>query len=271
MSAWSLRTGALAVALLLGRAAHGADEAVPLDEHTALMVGGGVIKIGALGLEYGLTDAVSIGTDTLGYVARATTAAVLAPNAHVKVALARSEGFVLSTQASVYYALATGANDAQGHGWIVPISLFASGAVFPRLWLHGELSYTWVRAVGAGDIGRFGVGGSVATRSGQVGLMAEVPLSRVVSLVARGRVQAFSSPLVLRGTGEADPYTRIEVGAEARTTHPHTWMAVAGVAMTWRHLGLLVGGGYGELFIPGANMVVPGRGFVPEGSIWVSF
>jgi hypothetical protein len=270
MAAGSLRTGALVLALLGSRAAHAAGDAVPLDEHTALMVGGQVLKIGALGLEYGLTDAVSIGTDTLGYVARAVTD-VLAPNAHVKVALARSEGFVLSAQASVYYVVATGASDATGHGWMVPLSLFASGAVFPRLWLHGELSYTWVRAVGAGDLGRFGVGGGVATRSAQVGLMAELPLSRVVSLVARGRVQATSSPLVLRGTGELDPYTHIEVGAEARTTHPHTWMAVAGVALTWRHLGLLVGGGYGELFLPGANAVVPGRGFVPEGSIWVSF
>jgi hypothetical protein len=269
MVPWSLRVGAPLLALL-GGAARAADNAVPLDEHTARTVGDGQLKLGALAFEYGLTRSVSIGADTLALLAGAFSP-VLAPNVHLKVALVRTERFVLAGQAGGYYAWASGENQASGHLWIVPVSLIASVAVLPRLWLHGEINYNWARAVGAGDLDRFQVDGAVSTRAGQLGLMVEARLSRVVALIARGRYQAWSAPLVLRGTGDPDPYTHVEVGAEARTDRRHPWMAVAGLALTWSHVGLVAGGGYGELFIPGANVVRPGRGFVPEGSLWVSF
>jgi hypothetical protein len=41
-------------------------------------------------------------------------------------------------------------------------------------------------------------------------------------------------------------------------------MAVAGVALTWKYVGLLLAAGYGPFFIPEANVVVSGPGFVPD-------
>jgi hypothetical protein len=268
MARWSLRMGVLLLALVSG-AAHAADDAVPLDEHTALMVGGGHLKLGLLAFEYGLHPSVSIGSDTLAWVAGAVSP-VLAPNLHLKVGFIQTESFVLSGQAGGYYAWSTDPQRVSGHLWVVPASLLASTAVLPRLWLHLEANYNWVRGAGAGNVDRFQVDGGLATRSGQLGVMLQYRLSRVVALVARGRAQLFSSPLVLQGSGDPDPSTHVEVGLEARTDRRYPWMALGGVALTWRRVGLVVGGGYGELFIPGVNLVRPGLGFVPEGSLWVT-
>ena len=113
--------------------------------------------------------------------------------------------------------------------------------------------------------------GSVATRNWQGGAMLEYRLSPVVGLLARGRVQAFSSPLVVRGEGQLDPYTTADFAAEYTPIHEHPWVAVGAVAMTWKHVGLIVGGGYGQFFIPGGNVPVAYRGFAPEASLWALF
>jgi hypothetical protein len=51
----------------------------------------------------------------------------------------------------------------------------------------------------------------------------------------------------------------------------HPYSAVAGVALLWQHVRLMVGGGYGYFFVPGMNMAIPSRGFVPDGSLSVVF
>jgi hypothetical protein len=269
MALRSLRLGALVVALL-GDTARAADNPVPLDENTALMVGDKTLKIGVLSFAYGITRQLEVGSNPIAWFSGSFTP-VFAPNVYLKYAFVDTEHFVLSGQAALYYAQARSASEASGHLWEVPLSLYASQLVLPRLWVHGEFNYNWVRAVGAGDLEHVQIHGGLATRSGQLGLMFQWRLSRVVSLLARGRVQAWSTPMVLHGTGQPDAYTNVEVGAEVRTDRPHPWLAVAGVALTWSHVGLIAGGGYGQFFVPGANLVVPGRGFVPEGSLWVNF
>ena len=70
---------------------------------------------------------------------------------------------------------------------------------------------------------------------------------------------------------QLDAYTQAQLEVELRPYRSHPWMAVAGLALTWKHVGLLVAGGYGNVFIPGANVAVPNKGFVPDASLWVTF
>jgi hypothetical protein len=256
----------LLVVLLTGTAR--AEEVVPLDENTALMVGRHQLKLGVLAFEYGITQRVSVGMAAPAWLAGAFSP-LFAPNLHLEVGLLDRAPVAVSALLGGYYVRLKD-NGETGQLLSIPASLYGSVNVAPRLWLHGELNYNWVRAIGDVAVNTSQVEGATATRNGQVGLAADYHLTRVVALTARGRYQLWSSPLVLTGTSTIDAFTDAELGAELRPDR-HPWMAVAGVAFTWKHVGLMVGGGYGHFFVPGANVATRSAGFVPDGSFWVTF
>jgi hypothetical protein len=246
-----------------------ADDAVPIDEHTALMVGRHNLKLGVLAFEYGITRNFSVGVDAPYWVAGAFTS-MFVPNLHFKVAILERPDIVVSGLVGGYY-IRYDDGGTRGKVVSVPISAFGSVPVAPRLWLHGELNYNWVRSVGDGQVNNHEVEGAVATRTGQIGLMAEYHFTRVVAGIARGRYQVYSGPLVVEGTSNVDPYTTAQVAVEMQPAHRHPYMAVAGVALTWKYVGLLLAAGYGHVFLPGANIAWSGPGFVPDASLWVRF
>jgi hypothetical protein len=243
--------------------------AVPYDYYTARMVGARRLKVGILAFEYGIIDRLSIGTDPPMYALRGF-ASIIAPNLHARVNFVHAPGFDLTGVAAGYYIGISHA-DASGHLWIVPLSLFASVQLAHPLWLHLEGSYNWSRGDGAGDVAKTDVFGTVVLRTGQVGAQLELRLSRVVALTARGRYQFYETPIVFQGDGTIDPYTHVNASIEARPLKDHPAMGVAGVALTWKYVGVVAGGGYGHYFLPGANLAVPHNGFVPEGALWAVF
>ena len=60
------------------------EEAERWDVGTALTLGGQVLKVGVLAIDYGITDRINVGTDPPMYLVR-TAEPVLVPNLHVKV------------------------------------------------------------------------------------------------------------------------------------------------------------------------------------------
>jgi hypothetical protein len=244
-------------------------DAVPLDEHTANLVGANRFKVGVLALEYGITDYLSVGTDPAEYLVR-TFKNVIAPNLHVKGMLLRSPHVLVSGQAAAYWANVTHGG-VSGDLYIVPLTLFVSVKLAPPLWLHLEGAYNWSTSTGTGDVANTDVFGTVVMRTAQVGAMAQLKLSRVVALIARARYQFWETPIVLQGHAMPDPYTTAAVQVEAQPLRQHPIMAVAGVALTWKYVGVIAGGGWGHYTVPGANLALPYDGFVPEGSLWVLF
>jgi hypothetical protein len=243
---------------------------IPLDEYTAFTVPGGGLKIGVLSIEYGLTDRLSIGIDPAPYLVRAFTDYIV-PNAHLKGELLRTRFGTVSARAAAYYGWLETERGRDGRILLLPVSVFASGPIVPRLWLHLEANYNWARALVSDDGGKAQVEGVVANTNWQGGAMLEYRVSSLIGLLARGRVQAFTSPLAIRADGMLDRYTAAELAVDYRPTEENPWLAVAAVAFTWEHFGAVVGGGYGQYFIPGGNLAVPYRGFTPEASLWALF
>lgn len=245
------------------------DRVNQIDANTARLIGGRRIKLGVLSFDLGLTDWLSIGTDPPAWAVRAVRSPIV-PNLHVKLAFLRTDFLALSGQVAGYWAdIST--DRASGQLVSVPLSLFATLPIGSRTWLHLEGAYNWLRAFGAGDESKAEIRGSVVARTAQVGAMFEVRVSRVVSLLARGRYQVSASPLVLSGGGAVDAYTDVQLDAQVRLSEPHPAMGIAGVACTWSHVGFIAGGGYGHYFVPGANIALPYQGFVPEASLWAIF
>lgn len=243
---------------------------IPLDEYTAFTVPGGALKVGVLSIEYGLTDWLSVGIDPAPYMVRAFTDFIV-PNAHLKAELLRTRWGTISARAAGYFAWLETDAGRDGRILLLPLSVFASAPIVERLWLHLEANYNYTRALSSDDGGKAQVEGVVATTNWQGGAMLEYRLSPLIGLLARGRVQAFTSPLAIRAEGQLDRYTNAELAVDYRPNDDNPWLAVAAVAFTWKHFGAVAGGGYGQYFIPGGNLAVPYRGFTPEVSLWALF
>jgi hypothetical protein len=233
------------------------------------MIGGGRLKLGILAFEYGITDFLSFGTDPPAW-ALGAIASVLVPNLHVKANFLNTPGLIVSGMGAGYYAN-IGTDAAEGHLLVVPATLLVSVKVAPPLWLHAEGAYNWARGFGSGNVAKHDVDGAVIMRTAQVGALLEYRLTRVVALIARGRYQPYASPIVLEGDDMLDPYTRAQGALEIRTPTPHPWMAIGGVALTWKYVGVVAGAGYGNYFVPGMNVSNPHTTIVPEGSLWALF
>jgi hypothetical protein len=264
---------ALAAMLLVGagtpRAASVTPDDLPrLDERTALMLGANRLKVGVLSFDYGLVERVSIGTDPPPWAARVVLP-VIVPNLHVKVSVFQRGPVALTLQGAGYYLILRETGSASGALTSIPASLFASFRVQPRVWLHGEATYIFVHAFGAGDLNAAGINGEVATQAAQTALMLEWRVTRIFSITALGRYQPWTGPLAFNGTGSVDPYTAVAVNGTAKARVEHPWMVVGGVAFLWRHVHLIVGAGYGYYFVPGIDLPYPNKGFVPDGSLSV--
>jgi hypothetical protein len=246
-----------------------ADAPPRLDERTAHTVGGQHLKLGLLAVEYGVTDRFAVGVDPPAWAARAVLP-FLIPNLHAKAVLIDQVSFALSIRGAGYYADLKREDNAPGSLVAVPVSLFASIRLAPRWWLHGEGTYLYAHAFGGGgDLDDADLNGAVATRSTQLGAMLEYRATRVVSLTALGRYQAYSGPLVFSGTATLDPYTTAEVEGELRPRVEHPWQAVGGVAFLWPVVRIVLGVGYGHYFIPGFTIALPDRTIVPDLSVSV--
>jgi hypothetical protein len=245
------------------------DRVNQLDANTARLIGARRIKLGVLSFDLGLLSWLSIGTDPPAWAIRAIRPP-LVPNLHLKVALLRTDFLAISGQVAGYYAdIST--TRANGHLLALPFTLLATVPIGARTWVHLEGAYNWLRGFGAGDESRAEIRGAVVARTIQVGAMVEVRVSRVVALLARGRYQVDESPIILSGGGQVDAYTHVQLDAQVRTSVQHPAMGIAGLACTWSHFGFVAGGGYGHYFVPGANVALAYRGFVPEASLWAVF
>jgi hypothetical protein len=247
------------------------DSEVPrLDERTALLLGARKLKLGALAFDYGITDRVTVGTDPPAWAARAFLP-ILVPNLHIKVAIVERERVWLSVRAAGYWAKLSESGAANADLLAVPLSLFASFAAAPKIWLHGEGTFILAKAFGGGDVGRTDVSGAAATRAVQGGAMIEYRPSRVVALLLRGRYQFYVGPLAFEGSSQPDAFTAVDLQGRLEPRVRHPWSALAAVALMWRHVRLLFGAGYGYYFVPGIEIAVPGRRFVPDASLAVVF
>jgi hypothetical protein len=170
--------------------------------------------------------------------------------------------------AAGYYGTISRANFS-GNLINVPLSAFVSVKVHPRITLHGEGTYVAARVFGTGDITQATINGATALRAGQVGLMVQYRVTRIFSLLARGRYQFYTADLPLSGSSMIDPYTTSTLNGQFVPGVQHPWEAVGGFAVLWHYVHLSLGAGYGYYFLPGLDIANTRKTVVPDASIAV--
>jgi hypothetical protein len=245
------------------------EENIPrLDERTAFMVGKHRLKLGLLAFEFGILRHLSVGSDPPAWAARAVVD-VWVPNVHLKYQILDRDPVWLAVLGAAYYARLDGRQDVSGHLINVPLSLFATFKVHPRIYLHAEGAYIFARLEGSGDLSRVQWNGGAPLRAGQAGLMAQFRITRIVSLTATGRYQFYVADIPFDATTTTDPFTTATVRGQLVPGVQHPWEVIGGVAVLWKHFHMIVGGGYGYYFIPGMDIPNTSRTFVPDLSLAV--
>jgi hypothetical protein len=240
---------------------------VQLDERTAYMVGRHKLKIGILAFEYGIVQQLSIGSEPPAWALRAVTD-VLIPNLHLKYQILDRDPVAVAVQAAGYYANISRAGFS-GNLIDIPLSVYVSVKVHPRITLHAEGAYVFGRAFGTGDLTKAQLDGATVIRAGQLGLMAQYQVNHFFSLTATGRYQFYVADLPLSGSAMTDPYTTASLSGQYVPPVKHPWEAIGGVAFLWQHFRLIVGAGYGYYFVPGLDIANTRKTFVPDASISV--
>jgi hypothetical protein len=241
-----------------------------LDEFTAYTIEDGQWKLGVLAFEYGITDTLSIGTDPPMWAARALVN-VLVPNLHVKYNFFTHPRVRLTGQLGVYYADVTEVDEASGGLFMIPLTLWTTVPIIPRLSAHLETVFNFVNAFGTGNVNRADFDGAVSAQTFQLGAMLEYRILPWLAVTLRGRYQPWISALRIEGDSEIDPFTRAEVTAELTPRHEHPFAVIPGVTFLWKHVHLSVGVGYGSYFLPGANLYLPQQSVVPDASLSILF
>ena len=240
---------------------------VELEERTAYMVGDHRLKLGVLAFEYGITRQLSVGTDPPSWALRAFTS-VLVPNLHLKFQIFERDPVAVAVQGAGYYGDISRSNFS-GNVLVVPLSVFVSVKVHPRVTLHFEGAYVYARVFGTGDLTQATLSGATASRDGQAGLVVQYRLTRIFSLTATGRYQFYTADLPLSGSSMTDPYTTASLSGQLVAPVEHPWEAFGGVAFLWEHFRLTAGAGYGYYFLPGIDVANTKKTFVPDASIAV--
>ena len=232
------------------------------------MVGEHKLKLGILAFEYGIMQRLSVGSDPPAWALRAVIN-IWVPNLHLKAQILDRDPVWLAVQAAGYYATIDSTSGASGRLIDVPLSLYATVKVHSRVYLHGEGAYVYARVFGSGDLTRAEYGGAATARTVQAGLMVQVRLTRIFSLTATGRYQAYTAEVPFSGSGTLDPYTTATVDGQLTPGVQHPWQAIGGVAVLWKHFHLILGAGYGNYFAPGLDIASPKKTLVPDASLSV--
>ncbi len=245
-----------------------AEDIPKLDERTAFMVGRNTLKLGILAFEYGIIRQVSIGSDPPAWAARAFID-VWVPNLHVKFQFLDRDPSWLAVLVAGYYARLDGRNNVDGHLIDVPLSLFATARVHPRIHLHGEATYIFAQLEGTGDLTKAEFNGAAPIRAGQLGLMLQYRVTRIFSLTATGRYQVYVADIPFDGSGQIDAATTATLRGQLTPGVKHPWSVIGGVAVLWKHFHMILGAGYGYYFIPGLDIPNTSKTFVPDVSLSV--
>jgi hypothetical protein len=269
----------LAGALVAGSAPPARADQVPGQERvdgTAYTLRRRESSIGLARAEFGATDQVMIGTYLAPWLL--TLVGVPVPNATVKLRdWFHIPGVALSLRAAFLYLngraltqVLTKNDDANAGLVILPLEAAASFRFTERFSQSFQLSYV---AMGAtGDFpGERSIGGAVATSTGALATLYEFRLTRVVALSLAAKMQIYQGPLRFSGHFEQNG---IQVDADVGAA-PHMnrlrWNVVPGIAMSWAHVNLNLGLGYGSLWLPFVDLPGSGYGIVPQGDFYVRF
>jgi hypothetical protein len=234
------------------------------------------VRLGLFKLSYGIIDELQVSTYTMPWLLGLIFEDA-APNIELKstfydrkrLALSASLGFLSGTIEQI-----EGVERTKVRYFLVPASLAASVRINSDVSTHIGGMFTGV----SGDVdtnpGATDIAGSTVVDILQFWGMVEWRLSRVVAFTFTVRWVPWVSGLIVRGSLDSDnPDIGIQLDVDV-TDLTNTFAVIPGFVFSWERANIRLGVGYGDFFVEGFALVVPGSvlSYVsPEFDIFVRF
>jgi len=247
-------------------------------DDTAYSLHRGEARLGLMQLSYGIVDHLQVTTYTYPWILGAIFEEV-APNVELKSTFFDRRKLALS--ASVGFLTGTIKQTEKGkvRYYVVPITLSASVRANSRVSVHTGGKFAATDFAGTAEAGRIDIEGAAVVNLLQVFAMFEWRLTRVTSFTLFIRWAPWVSDSVVQGDIHIGDDTSGTIEARINTESlKNAWAIIPGFVFSWARTNLKIGAGYGDWFVPGLGLVVPGA-FprpgtptpVPEFDIFVRF
>jgi hypothetical protein len=216
------------------------------------------VRLGLMQLGYGILDQLQITTYTFPWILGAIFQEV-APNLELKstfyderkLALSAAVGFVTSTIQQT--------EDTKVRYFLVPVGVTSSVRINSDVSVHTGGIFTATQFTGDTQPGGIEIEGAVVANLLQLTGTFEWRLSRVAAFTFNARFTPYVSKAVFHGSIGIDDNTSGTIEVEQSLDDlKNTWAIVPGFLFSWERANLKLGVGYGDLFLPGIGLVVPG-------------
>lgn len=233
-------------------------------------------KLGLFKLEYGILDRWMVGTYTLPWVLMPILQGPVL-NLYTKVRLLDVGQFHLAGRLGFFYANihdidSSSVEDGSFRGTIIPVT--AQGSyVFSKRWT-ASAELTWVQTIAHGDAespSESSVGGALGQSSFQTALSGEYRFDKHAALNLLVRFAPYVQPLQLTTDASVGTDTAVVLQAEVESDNQNAFLIQTGVTFSWGIWNLRAGVGYGNIFIPGPQLVTAIRTVVPDLDFYVRF
>jgi hypothetical protein len=237
------------------------DEQRMVDGH-AYTLGKRKFRLGIWTFEYGLLERLDLATWTLPWIARIA-------NAGAKYELRINDKLSLGTALHAFRFDLRNVKPDAPRLVVTSVPWETTGSYrFNSRWTASlQTLYTYVQA--EGELKKEELHGAAALSNLQLVSTLEHRFSQALAGYVRVRYVAYQWPLSASAkvVSHPDEYTTVTVVGTGRANVfdvRRAWSLVPGVAWSWRRLNLRMGVGYGNLNLPGVNVVVERKTVVPE-------
>ncbi len=241
-------------------------EQTPITDHTAYTLPQKSFRLGLWSAEYSLFDSLTVGTYWPAWFARVASL-------HAKWRFWQPKPVTLAVYGD-FFRLDTKhlkKLDQSAGSAVITSGTFeprVSWRIDPRFDLGGSVTWTQVSLDGTLHKSDFDGAGSGAVSNMQLTATFEWRLTRVTTLALHARYLVFQR--VAAGADASfrpDAFTTVEVHGNATSDvlyTPHAFSLLPAVALSWKHLNLRFGIGYGNWNVPGLNFVLDHKTVIGE-------
>jgi hypothetical protein len=236
---------------------------------------GGELSLGLVDWDVGITDEVTIGTHPVLWAGGPWFGSPVA-NAKLKVRDWFHDQFAISAMASFAYLdggrLATDliSKDADASLFVLDLRTDAAWRSSRTLSIGASIDFTYADLSGSRAFDS-ALGNAVEDTLRITG-WGEFRVSRVVAIKLNGRLLLFDSP----PTGRLQFRAASSVAVDAQVSFANVapagaWAVWPELELSWRHVNLMFGAGYGYLAVPIVDVTLNQRGLLLTGDFFVRF
>ena len=214
-------------------------------------------RLGLMQLSYGILDWLQVTTHTFPWIL-GTIFQEVAPNVELKSTFYNKRKLALSASVGFLTGTIKQTDNTKVRYYLVPVALAASVRVHSDISVHLSARMTAADFLSGTQVGGTDIEGAAVVNIAQLWGVFEWRLTRVTAFTLTVRWVPYAGRVTFQGDIDIGDDTAGTIEGEIGTRLKNSYSFVPGFVFSWARANLKLGVGYGDLFLPGIGLVVPG-------------